>query len=164
MENANAAPDPTPSPTPGPATDPRQIAGWFAGRLPDTWFTGAPEVKASDDQILVSGTLPASGGPVDPSPEAVKGYEAGRISRFREETRGERIYIARQAEHEYTTPVTWAVKLGSTEQTFTKGGVGWNRQGDGGEPNVTIGRRRFGPFGRRARHGRPDGVVNPQVF
>ncbi len=33
------------------------IKGWFAGRLPDGWFTGT-EVTLEDDQIVVLGTLP----------------------------------------------------------------------------------------------------------
>ena len=39
-----------------PADD---AAGWFAGRLPDEWFTGAPEVTVDRDEILVVGTLEA---------------------------------------------------------------------------------------------------------
>ena len=33
------------------------IKGWFAGRLPDGWFSGV-EVTLEDDQIVVLGTLP----------------------------------------------------------------------------------------------------------
>src|SRR5438094_377750 len=35
------------------------IKGWFAGRLPDGWFSGV-EVTLEDDQIVVLGALPAS--------------------------------------------------------------------------------------------------------
>src|SRR5207244_12675100 len=45
--------------------------------------------------------------------------EGGRISRFREDTRDERIEIARQAEHRYGRKVAWGAKLGGTEQLFT---------------------------------------------
>ena len=34
-----------------------EIAGWFAGRLPDGWFTGAPSVTIDEGQIVVVGTL-----------------------------------------------------------------------------------------------------------
>ena len=34
-------------------------AGWFSGRLPDGWFTGAPSVTVDRDEILVVGTLEA---------------------------------------------------------------------------------------------------------
>ena len=36
-----------------------EITGWFAGRLPDGWFTGAPSVTTDDKQVLVVGTLDA---------------------------------------------------------------------------------------------------------
>ena len=40
--------------------DPKElgsIKGWFAGRLPDGWFSGV-EVTVEDDQIVVLGALP----------------------------------------------------------------------------------------------------------
>ena len=36
-----------------------QIAGWFAGRVPDGWFAGAPEVRVDHDEVL--DTLVAAG-------------------------------------------------------------------------------------------------------
>ena len=42
--------------------------------------------------------------------------EAGRISRFRETTREERIEIARQAEHRYGRKVAWGARVGDTER------------------------------------------------
>src|SRR3954471_16296962 len=33
------------------------LEGWFVGRLPGEWFTGAPEVTFDRDEILVVGTL-----------------------------------------------------------------------------------------------------------
>jgi hypothetical protein len=98
-----------------PADD---AAGWFAGRLPDGWFTGTPTVTVDRDEILVVGTLepPAVDGD---DPVAVSAAEAGRISRFREDTRDERIDIARQAEHRYGRKVAWGAKVGGTEELFT---------------------------------------------
>src|SRR5215472_15940818 len=77
------------------------IAGWFAGRLPDGWFTGAPSVTVDDKQILVVGTLP------------------------------NRIWIAREAEHRFELPVTWGATSGGTTQTFTPGGSGRRQKGEG---------------------------------
>ena len=74
-------------------------AAWFAGRLPDAWFTGAPEVIIDREEITVVGTLPALEGEFDDASRAAA--ESGRISRWREDTREERIEIARQAEHRY---------------------------------------------------------------
>ena len=102
-----------------PADD---AAGWFAGRLPDGWFTGAPSVTVDRDEILVVGTLepPTVEGSGDgPDPVAVSAAEAGRISRFREDTREERISIAQEAEHRYGHNVTWGAVAGETRQLFT---------------------------------------------
>src|ERR1700716_3200975 len=78
--------------------DASTIGGWFAGRLPDGWFTGAPEVTLEGDQIVVVGTLSE----VDLGSGAADAVKAaapqGRISRFREYPRRERIWIAREAE------------------------------------------------------------------
>jgi hypothetical protein len=34
------------------------LRAWFAGRLPDGWFTGAPEVTLDREEITIVGTLP----------------------------------------------------------------------------------------------------------
>src|SRR6202049_5210751 len=78
------------------------IKGWFAGRLPDGWFTGV-EVTVEDDQIVVLGTLPDLN--VGSTPEEKEGAAAGRIARFREETRGDRIGIAQEAEERFDKDV-----------------------------------------------------------
>lgn len=102
-------------PEPPPADD---VAAWFTGRLPDGWFTAAPEITVDREEILVVGELPA------PSEEfadeaAAAAAASGRISRFREETRDERIEIARQAEHRYGRKVAWGARIGATEELFT---------------------------------------------
>src|SRR5437762_2402346 len=60
-------------------------AAWFAGRLPDDWFTGAPSVEVDREEITVIGELAAPEGSDDTA------AAEGRISRFREDTRGERM-------------------------------------------------------------------------
>ncbi len=93
------------------------LTGWFAGRLPDGWFEGAPEVSVDRDEILVVGRVTT---PTDAGDEAaVAAAEAGRISRFREETREERMSIAREAEHRYGRKVAWGAQAGGTTQLFT---------------------------------------------
>jgi hypothetical protein len=91
---------------------------WFSGRLPDGWFTGAPEVVVDREEILVVGTLPDLEGEFDDD-AARSAAESGRISRYREQTRDERIEIARQAEHRYGRKVAWGARLGGTEELFT---------------------------------------------
>jgi hypothetical protein len=121
-----------------------EIAGWFAGRLPDGWFTGAPSVTIDEGQIVVVGTLTEPVVPEDAPAQLRAGAEAGRISRFRESTRAHRIHIAREAEHKFELPVTWGATVGGTTLKFTPGGSGWKR-GDEGEQqpkNVMIAARR----------------------
>ncbi|MFI9816228.1 hypothetical protein [Saccharothrix variisporea] len=98
-----------------PADD---AGAWFAGRLPDEWFTEAPTVTVDREEILVVGTLPPLTGEFADEAERAAA-ESGRISRFREQTREERIEIARQAEHRYRRKVAWGARLGGTEELFT---------------------------------------------
>jgi hypothetical protein len=99
-----------------PAAD--DAAAWFGGRLPDGWFTGAPEVTVDREEIIVVGELPAlTEEYADDAARAAA--EEGRISRYREETRDERIEIARQAEHRYQRKVAWGARLGGTTVLFT---------------------------------------------
>ena len=101
-------------------TDRGQVAGWLQGRLPDAWFTGPAEVTVDREEIMVIGTLPAPEG-VEGEPDGPEATEAarGRISRFREETRDERISIAREAEHRFGKKVAWGARCGPTEAVFT---------------------------------------------
>ncbi|GLZ43427.1 hypothetical protein [Actinokineospora sp. NBRC 105648] len=98
-----------------PADD---AAAWFSGRLPDGWFTGQPEVTVDREEILVVGTLPTLEGDY-PDDAARAAAESGRIARWREDTREERIEIARQAEHRYGRKVAWGARQGDTEELFT---------------------------------------------
>ena len=97
------------------APDAVDAAGWMRGRLPDGWFVGAPDVVVDREEILVVGELPALEGDFadDDTGRADRAAAiAGRISRFRESTRDERIEIARQAEHKYQRKVAWGARLG----------------------------------------------------
>ncbi|ALE77267.1 hypothetical protein [Pseudonocardia alni] len=102
-----------------PADD---AAAWFTGRLPDGWFTGAPEVTVDRDEIVVVGELPPPGGDhpdTDAGRADAAAAETGRISRFREETRDRRIEIAREAESRYRRKVAWGARIGGTRELFT---------------------------------------------
>jgi hypothetical protein len=96
-----------------------QLTGWLSGRLPDGWFAGAPEVVVDRDEITVVGTLPApDAGDSDP-----RAAESGRIGRFREDTRDERIRIAREAEHDDGRTIAWGAACGETRKMFTNQSV-----------------------------------------
>src|SRR5260370_21945328 len=103
------------------------IKGWFAGRLPDGWFTGV-EVAVEDDQVVVIGTLPELN--LGSTPEEKEGAAAGRIARFREETRGQRIGIAQEAEERFKKYVTWGARLDGVTKRFNPGRGGMGRGDD----------------------------------
>lgn len=95
------------------------LEAWLAGRMPDGWFTGAPEVTVDREEILVLGELAAPTPPEGADDAARAAAAAGRIERFREETRGERMEVARQAEHRYGRKVAWGARIGETTEWFT---------------------------------------------
>lgn len=99
-----------------------EIAGWFAGRLPDEWFTGPAEVIVDREEITVIGTLPAPETQADEEgsePDAVSAAAEGRAKRFREQTREHRIEIAREAERRFRRKVSWGVRCGGHEEMYT---------------------------------------------
>jgi hypothetical protein len=98
-----------------PPVERAEVAGWFAGRLPDGWFTGPVELTIDRDEITVVGTLS--------EPEAGEGdpaaARAGRIARFREETRQQRMAIADAAQERYGRSVAWGASCGDQREVFT---------------------------------------------
>jgi hypothetical protein len=76
-------------------------------------------VTADGEEVLVVGTLPdvelAKGTPAD-GREAAR---AARIDRFREETREERVKIAREAERHFQRKVAWGARCGDEIRVFT---------------------------------------------
>jgi len=92
-----------------------EVSEWFVGRLPDEWFEGEPEVTVDRDEITVVGTLPAVAEAGADSREA----EAGRVARWREETRGQRMRVADEAEERFGRKVAWGAACGETRQLFT---------------------------------------------
>lgn len=102
-----------------------EIEGWFAGRLPDDWFEGAPEVTIDRDEIVVVGTLAApkfdssdkSDGAADE--DGARAAESGRIKRWREDTRGKRMRIADEAQRRFGGKVAWGAECGETRELFT---------------------------------------------
>jgi hypothetical protein len=91
------------------------LQGWFAGRLPDAW--GTPEITVDRDEVTVVVTLDPPD--VEGDPADVAAAEAGRINRWREQTRDERIQVAREVEHRYDRKVAWGASSGGTRALFT---------------------------------------------
>ncbi len=101
-------------------------SAWLQGRLPDDWFTGAPEVTIDREEIVIVGELPPVEGEFADTESGRADRAAavaGRISRFRESTREERIEIARQAEHRYQRKVAWGARIGDAVELFTVASV-----------------------------------------
>jgi hypothetical protein len=98
---------------------PEDVDSWFAARIPAGWFVGPPEVIADGEEILVMGKLAdvelAAGTPEDGRAAA----RAARIDRFREETREDRIRIAREAERQFRRKVAWGARCGDESKIFT---------------------------------------------
>ena len=98
--------------------DPTEIRGWFAGRLPDDWFAGQPEITADSEEVLIVGPLSEEGLP-DDTPAAQASARAARVKRFREDTRDHRIRIAREAEHRFGRQISWGATCGDHRELFT---------------------------------------------
>ena len=96
----------------GDLPDATDAAGWFAGRIPDEWFTSDLRVTVDRDEITVVGELPV--------PESAEAAAAeGRITRWREDTRGQRMKIADEAKAKYGRSVAWGARIGEIGQLFT---------------------------------------------
>ncbi|TDC64015.1 hypothetical protein E1200_21045 [Actinomadura sp. GC306] len=96
-----------------------QLRGWFSGRLPETWFTGPPDVVLDREEVSVVGHLPVPPAAAQASEAERAGVLAGHIRRFREDTRERRIAIAREAEQRYGYKVSWGVECGGEQEMFT---------------------------------------------
>ena len=99
------------------------ISGWFAGRLPDDWFTGAPTVTVDNEEITVVGTLSPPELADDASDEAKAAAIQARVKRYREETREQRINIAEEAEYRFRRKVSWGCQVGDKTYLFTTASV-----------------------------------------
>ena len=105
------------------ATNEQQLQGWFAGRLPDGWFTAAPTVRVDNDEVLVVGTLPDVDLPADADADTRATARHSRIEGFREETRERRMRIADDAEAKFGRKVSWGAECGDTRILFTTASV-----------------------------------------
>ncbi|MEP1126082.1 MAG: hypothetical protein ABJH68_19545 [Ilumatobacter sp.] len=96
------------------------IDAWLTGRIPTDWTATAPPSIVIDREeitITISVTEPslADGASDADRAESV----AGRITGFREDTRDQRMAIARDAEHRFGRKVAWAVEVGGRTELFT---------------------------------------------
>jgi hypothetical protein len=87
--------------------------------MPSDWFTGTPEISLDREEITVIGLLPSPEIPEDMSEAERAAAAEGRSRRFREETRQQRIEIAREAEHRFGRKVSWGVICNEKIVMFT---------------------------------------------
>ncbi len=98
-----------------------RVRGWFAGRLPEDWQHAAPELSIDRDEIIVRLTIPdvtTDEGDARSEAETAEA-RAGRAAAFREETRQQRMSIAREAQRRYDRTVSWGVRVGDHEELWT---------------------------------------------
>ena len=94
------------------------IQDWFARRVPSDWFTGAPEVSADGEEILVVGSLSDSA-PQTASADERQAARRDAIRRFREASREQRVRLASEAERRFGRLVAWGATCGDVRETFT---------------------------------------------
>jgi hypothetical protein len=97
----------------------QDIPNWFAGKLPKGWFSGPPDVTSDGEEILVIGTLPDVELARGTSEDALAAAREARIDRFREETREDRMKVAREAERQFKRKVAWGATCGDETRVFT---------------------------------------------
>jgi hypothetical protein len=100
-------------------TTSERLRGWLTGRLPVDWFTTDPTVTVDRDEIIVVGRIEAPATAADAEQAERSAAERGRIKAFREDTREQRMIIARELEHRTGRKVAWGVECGDSRRVFT---------------------------------------------
>ena len=78
--------------------------------MPSGWFVEPVDVDEDRDEILVCGRLAEPALADDASDDAKAEAHAGSIRAHREDTRDQRIRIAREAEHRFGRKVAWGAR------------------------------------------------------
>ncbi len=105
-----------------PHCDVVEAAAWFAGRLPDGWFTEAPAIHFDRDEIVVIGRLAAPAN-LPEGEDAAQVAAGARIAGFREDTRSARMQVATAAQDRWQRVVSWGVACGDRQEIFTNASV-----------------------------------------
>ena len=100
---------------------PKEIHGWFAGRIPDDWFIEPADVHVDREEIVVVGVLAPP--PAQGDPDADAAARGARVTRFREDTRDARIRVADEAEGRFGRKVSWGVRIEDERYLFTHAAV-----------------------------------------
>ena len=96
-----------------------RVQGWFTGRLPQEWQSEPAELTIDREEITVRLSVPDVDLGLDASDAARAEARLGRAKAFREETRTQRMEIAREAEHRYDAKVSWGLTVGEHSELWT---------------------------------------------
>ena len=103
-----------------PDTTHSAIEAWLTGRLPADWSAvTAPSIVIDRDEITITVTIAEPELPDDATDADRAEAVSGRITGFREDTREQRITVARDAEHRFERKVAWGVTVGDRTALFT---------------------------------------------
>lgn len=100
-------------------TDESKVRGWFTGRIPETWQQEPVDVVVDREEVIVRLTLADVDLPDQTAEAETEEARAGRTKAFREDTRMQRMAIAREAEHRFGRTVSWQVRVGDRTELFT---------------------------------------------
>lgn len=100
-------------------TDIEAVRGWFSGRLPEGLFEELVEVVVDREEITVIGRIPGPAVASETSEAERAAAVEGKVSEFRERTRGDRMAVAREAEHRFDRKVSWGVECEGRRFLFT---------------------------------------------
>jgi hypothetical protein len=90
------------------------IEAWFVGRIPTDWAAiSPPSIVIDRDEVTITVTAELPELAADASDADRAEAVAGRVTGFREDTRDQRIAIARDAEHRFDR------KVGDRTELFT---------------------------------------------
>ena len=96
-----------------------KVRGWFTGRVPQEWQVEAPEVTVDREEITIMLAIADVEATEETSDAELEEARAGRVSAFREDTRGRRMAIADEAQRRFDRKVSWGVRVGDHQALFT---------------------------------------------
>ena len=96
-----------------------RVRGWFTGPLPESWQHAPLTATVDREEVIVALTVADVDLPGDAGAAALEEARAGRAKAFREDTREQRMAIAREAEHRFDRKVSWQVTVGERSELFT---------------------------------------------
>ena len=89
-----------------------RVSGWFQGRLPASWRHGPPRVTVDREEITVVLEIADVDFAEEVSDVTRAEARAGRARAFREDTREDRMAIAREAGYRFDLRVSWGLRMG----------------------------------------------------